>query len=169
MVGYYVLLSKLYADSGKWDEVARLRWTMRERGLSVDPGCSWVEVKGKVHAFLSGDETHPRKKEIDAVMEGLRERMKGETVKAASAKAEIFCGHSERQAVAFGLISTAPGTPIWVTKNLYMCRGCHDTIKFISSIVRRDISVRDAQELHSFKDGLCSCGDEGYWGSKSDN
>ena len=49
-----------------------------------------------------------------------------------------------------------------------MCQSCHNTVKFISSVVRREISVRDAEEFHHFKDGLCSCGDEGYR-EKSDN
>lgn len=172
-VGYYVLLCKLYADSGRWDEVARVRKMMRERGQIVDPGCSWIEVKGKVHAFLSGDSFHPQVKEINAVLEGFYDRMKavgfggaerGPADEVEASKAEIFCGHSERLAIAFGLINTAPGTPIWVTKNLYMCQSCHATVKFISTVVRREISVRDAEEFHHFKDGICSCGDEGYWG-----
>ncbi|XP_010086694.2 pentatricopeptide repeat-containing protein At1g15510, chloroplastic [Morus notabilis] len=170
-VGYYILLSKLYSDSDRWDEVATVRRKMRERGVIVDPGCSWVEVKGKVHAFLSGDSFHPQVKEICAVLEGFYARMKGAgfggaergpTDNVEASKADIFCGHSERLAIAFGLINTAPGTPIWVTKNLYMCQSCHDTVKFISTVVRREISVRDVEEFHHFKDGICSCGDEGY-------
>jgi pentatricopeptide repeat protein len=175
-VGYYILLCNLYADSGKWDEVAKVRGTMRQRGLIVDPGCSWVEIKGKVHAFLSGDNFHPQITEIKAVLEGFYEKMKApgfsgpekssmDDVEAS--KAEIFCGHSERLAIAFGLINTAPGMPIWVTKNLFMCQSCHNTVKFISKVVRREISVRDTEKFHHFKDGICSCGDEGYWG-KSD-
>ncbi|CAA6666331.1 unnamed protein product [Spirodela intermedia] len=46
-VGYYVLLCNLYADGGRWSDVARVRSVMRERGLVVDPGCSWVESKGR--------------------------------------------------------------------------------------------------------------------------
>ncbi|KAK9266298.1 hypothetical protein L1049_001820 [Liquidambar formosana] len=75
-VGYYILLWNLYADSSKWDDVARVRKMMREKGLSIDPGCSWVEVKGKVHAFLSGDDFHPQIKEMNAVLEGFYEKMK---------------------------------------------------------------------------------------------
>ncbi|KAJ0007443.1 hypothetical protein Pint_30015 [Pistacia integerrima] len=170
-VGYYILLCNLYADSGQWDEVAKVRKIMREEGLAVDPGCSWVEVKGEVHAFLSGDNFHPRIKEINAVLKGFYEKMKAfdfggskcvSIDEVESSKAEIFCGHSERLAVAFGLINTAPGTPIWVTKNLHMCRSCHNIVKFISKVVRRDISVRDTEHFHHFKDGICSCGDEGY-------
>lgn len=171
--GYYILLCDLYSDSGKWDEVAKLRKMMREMGLTIDPGCSWVEVKGKVHAFLSSDSSHPQIREIIGILQGFYEKMKaaGESDPERSfaneveaSKADVFCGHSERMAVAFGLINTSPGMPVWVTKNLYMCESCHSTIKFISKVVRREISVRDTEHFHHFKDGSCSCGDEGYWG-----
>ncbi|KAK1311593.1 Pentatricopeptide repeat-containing protein [Acorus calamus] len=166
-VGYYVLLCNLYADDGRWDEVAKVRRFMRERGLAIDAGCSWVEVKGTVHAFLIGDESHPQMKEIKAVLRGFYERMKGVrhgfTDAMEASKAEVFCGHSERAAVAFALINTTPGTRIWVTKNMYMCGVCHDVVKFISKVVRREVTVRDAEHFHHFRDGKCSCEDEGYW------
>jgi pentatricopeptide repeat protein len=171
--GYYILLCNLYSDSGKWDEVAKVRRMMGQTGLTVDPGCSWVEVKGKVHAFLSDDDFHPQIKELKAVLEGFYVKMKAvgfsgpeksSMDEVEASKADIFCGHSERLAIAFGLINTAPGVPILVTKNLYMCQSCHNTVKFISKVVRREISVRDTERFHHFKDGICTCGDEGYWG-----
>ncbi|XP_026389779.1 pentatricopeptide repeat-containing protein At1g15510, chloroplastic-like [Papaver somniferum] len=172
-VGYYLLLCNLYSAVGRWYGVASVRKIMSENGLTVDPGCSWVEVKGSVHAFLSGDESHPQIKEIKGVLEGLDERMKkaGSEIlgsasiieKTETSRADIFCGHSERLAVGFALINTVPGMPIRVTKNLYMCGSCHNTMKFISKIVRREITVRDTEQFHNFKDGICSCGDEGYW------
>ncbi|GAA0155810.1 hypothetical protein LIER_13453 [Lithospermum erythrorhizon] len=170
-VGYYILLCNLYSDCGKWDELAELRRTMREKGVTIDPGCSWVEVKGKVHALLSGDNYHPQINEITAILEGFHEKMEAagislpgasSTMEVEASRADVFCGHSETLAIAFGLINTIPGTPIWVTKNLYMCQSCHNTIKFISKVVRREISVRDTEHFHHFKDGSCSCGDEGY-------
>ncbi|XP_026454342.1 pentatricopeptide repeat-containing protein At1g15510, chloroplastic-like [Papaver somniferum] len=172
-VGYYLLLCNLYSAVGRWCGVASVRKIMSENGLTVDPGCSWVEVKGSVHAFLSGDESHPQIKEIKGVLEGLDERMNKASSeilgsaslidKAETSRADIFCGHSERLAVGFALINTVPGMPIRVTKNLYMCGSCHNTMKFISKIVRREITVRDTEQFHNFKDGICSCGDEGYW------
>ncbi|XP_047316942.1 pentatricopeptide repeat-containing protein At1g15510, chloroplastic [Impatiens glandulifera] len=168
--GYYILLSNLFAETGRWDEVSQVRSSMVEKGLAIDPGCSWIEVKGKVNAFLSGDNFHPQIKELNAVLEGFYERMKKaedntyRITESEASKEDIFCGHSEKLAVVFGLLNTAPGTPIWVTKNLYTCERCHDTIKFISRVVRRAISVRDTEHFHHFKDGVCSCGDEGYWG-----
>ncbi|WZZ57646.1 hypothetical protein YC2023_057753 [Brassica napus] len=165
-VGYYILLCNLYADCNKWRDVARVRRMMKENGLTVDAGCSWVEVKGKVHAFLSDDKYHPQIKEINTVLERFYEKMSevGITKTSSMGEAEIsrdeiFCGHSERKAIAFGLINTVPGMPIWVTKNLSMCESCHDTVKFISKTVRREISVRDAEHFHHFRDGECSCGD----------
>ncbi|GKV35633.1 hypothetical protein SLEP1_g43878 [Rubroshorea leprosula] len=169
-VGYFILLCNLYAESGNWDEVARVRKMMKEKGLTIDPGCSWVEVKGEVHAFLTGDNFHPQIREINAVLEGFLEKMRaaglnspeGEKMgEVETSKAEIFCGHSERLALAFGLINTVPGTPIQVTKNLYMCQSCHTIIKSISKIVRREISIRDSEQFHNFKDGICSCGNVG--------
>ncbi|KAG5000820.1 hypothetical protein JHK87_021892 [Glycine soja] len=77
-----------------------------------------------------------------------------------ASKADIFCGHSERLAIVFGLINSGPGMPIWVTKNLYMCQSCHNIVKFISREVRREISVRDAEQFHHFKGGIFSCKDE---------
>ncbi|CAM8988513.1 unnamed protein product [Rhodiola kirilowii] len=177
-IGYYMLLWDLYADNGKWDEVAKLRNIMREEGLGVDPGCSWIDVKGETQAFLSSDDFHPQAKQINAVLEGIYEKMQAEIIdgqrcnnpdpkdEVEVSKADIFCGHSERLAVAYGLINTAPGTPIKVTKNLYMCESCHRTVQFITKIVRREISVRDTEQYHIFKDGACSCGDQGYWGRK---
>ncbi|XP_021859326.2 pentatricopeptide repeat-containing protein At1g15510, chloroplastic [Spinacia oleracea] len=167
-IGYYVLSCNLYAGCGKWNELARVRKTMKERGLIVDPGCTWIEVKGKVHAFLSDDESHPDIKEVNAVLKSFYEKMeeaglsKVETLSENASKAEVFCGHSERLAIAFGLINTPPGTPIWVTKNLYMCKSCHNIVKFISKVVRRDICVRDTEHFHHFRNGVCSCSDEDY-------
>ncbi|KFK22524.1 hypothetical protein AALP_AAs39623U000200 [Arabis alpina] len=69
--------------------------------------------------------------------------------------------HSERLAIAFGLIATEPGTEIRIIKNLRVCLDCHTVTKLISKITERVIVVRDGNRFHHFKDGVCSCGD--YW------
>ncbi|KAJ0736124.1 putative DYW domain-containing protein [Helianthus annuus] len=76
-------------------------------------------------------------------------------------KARLLWVHSERLALAFGLISTPSGCPIHIMKNLRICLDCHVVFKFISNIVKREIVVRDINRFHHFKDGVCSCGD--YW------
>ncbi|KAH9557995.1 hypothetical protein CY35_07G114000 [Sphagnum magellanicum] len=72
-----------------------------------------------------------------------------------------LCHHSEKLAIAFGLMSTDPGTPLRIVKNLRVCEDCHTSTKFISKIVRRKIIVRDANRFHHFENGVCSCRD--YW------
>ncbi|KAL5987169.1 hypothetical protein ACLOJK_041166 [Asimina triloba] len=77
------------------------------------------------------------------------------------AKAKSLMYHSERLAIAYGLISTPPGTTLRIMKNLRICGDCHNAIKIMSKIVEREIIVRDNKRFHHFKDGCCSCGD--YW------
>ncbi|KAL9690493.1 hypothetical protein QQ045_010893 [Rhodiola kirilowii] len=76
-------------------------------------------------------------------------------------KENLLRGHSERLAIAFGILNTPPGSIIRVSKNLRVCNDCHLATKFISKIVDREIIVRDVRRFHHFKDGNCSCGD--YW------
>ena len=73
----------------------------------------------------------------------------------------ILSIHSEKLAIAFGLINTCPSTPLWVIKNLRVRGDFHTAAKFISKIARREIFVRDCNRFHHFKDGLYSCDD--YW------
>ncbi|MQM21729.1 hypothetical protein Taro_054774 [Colocasia esculenta] len=77
------------------------------------------------------------------------------------AKERALMYHSERLAIAFGLISTAQGTTLRIMKNLRICGDCHNAIKVMSRIVEREIIVRDNKRFHHFRDGACSCGD--YW------
>ena len=69
--------------------------------------------------------------------------------------------HSERLAVAFGLMKTADGAVIRIVKNLRICEDCHSAIKYISAVTKREILIRDRLRFHHFKNGHCSCLD--YW------
>eukprot|EP01018_Ginkgo_biloba_P030250 Gb_03345 [translate_table: standard] len=169
--GNYVLLSNIYAAAGRWDDVAKVRNMMKDRAVEKTPGCSWIEVKNRVHAFLAGDRSHSQSEEIYAMMENLTSEMKEAGYVPDTSfvlrdveekeKEFILYGHSEKLAIAFGLINTCSETPIRITKNIRVCGDCHSAIKFISKIVGRKVIVRDVKRFHHFKDGLCSCGD--YW------
>ncbi|XP_051146480.1 pentatricopeptide repeat-containing protein At2g15690, mitochondrial [Andrographis paniculata] len=77
------------------------------------------------------------------------------------AKEQALLYHSERLAIAYGLISTPARTPLRIIKNLRVCGDCHNAIKIMSRIVGRELIVRDNKRFHHFKDGKCSCND--YW------
>ncbi|KAL2474667.1 Pentatricopeptide repeat-containing protein [Abeliophyllum distichum] len=169
--GHYVQLSNLYASACKWDGVAKVRVLMREKGLSKDVGCTMIEINGKLQAFRMGDKSHPRSREIYKELEWLEMRLleSGFVPDTESSlhdldkedKEVTLCNHSERLAIAYGLISTPPGITLRITKNLRACANCHLATKLISKLVNREIVVRDAKRFHHFKNGICSCGD--YW------
>ncbi|KAL0395570.1 UNVERIFIED_CONTAM: Pentatricopeptide repeat-containing protein [Sesamum calycinum] len=60
----YVLLSSIYSALGRLIDVERVRRIMSIRGISKEPGCSWIELKNQVHVFVVGDMLHPEIKEI---------------------------------------------------------------------------------------------------------
>eukprot|EP01018_Ginkgo_biloba_P001003 Gb_00360 [translate_table: standard] len=167
----YVLLANIHAEAGGWETVAKVRKMMKDRGVKKEPGCSWIEVRNKVHAFMTGDRLHPQIEDIHVELERLTIQMEeagyvqGTNSVLHNMEQEhnkrFLCYHSEKLAIAFGLISTPLRTTIRVIKNLRVCGDCHNATKFISKIVEREIIVRDASRFHHVKDGLCSCGD--YW------
>lgn len=167
----HVLLASIYAAKGKWDEVAQLRRGMRDKGVRKEPGCSWIKYKNKVHIFTADDKSSPFSDQIYKELEKMNYKMIEEgyvpDVKSIlhdvqeSEKLNLLNHHSERLAIAFGLIFIPPGLPIKVVKNLRVCDDCHNATKIISKITQREILVRDAARFHLFKDGSCSCGD--FW------
>lgn len=53
--GYYILLSNMYAEAGRWDEADKVRELMKSRGVKKKPGCSWVQIRGQVQGFAVGE------------------------------------------------------------------------------------------------------------------
>ncbi|KAL5702187.1 hypothetical protein ACHQM5_027434 [Ranunculus cassubicifolius] len=169
--GNYVLASNLFASTGRWKDVDDVRMKMKEKGLRKNPACSWIEIGNMVHTFMVRDKSHPQSEEIHLKLNQITERLENEgyvadtkfvlhNVKEEEKKRMLY-GHSERLAIAFGLISTATGTPIQITKNLRVCGDCHVFTKLVSKFFEREIIVRDANRFHHFKGGVCSCGD--FW------
>uniref|UniRef100_A0A2P2IWK7 DYW domain-containing protein n=1 Tax=Rhizophora mucronata TaxID=61149 RepID=A0A2P2IWK7_RHIMU len=169
--GYYVLLSNIYAKAGRWQDVAAVRSIMKEKRILKMPGISNVELNNRVHTFLAGDQSHPQSKEIHEELDILIRKLKefGYMPAIGSALHDVeeedkeshLAVHSEKLAIAFVILSTKPGTPIRITKNLRVCDDCHVAAKLISVIAKREIIIRDIHRFHHFHDGVCSCGD--YW------
>ena len=167
----YVLLSNIYAVSGKWDYRDRTRQMMKERGVRKEPGRSWIEVKNSIHAFFVGDRLHPLAEQIYDYLDDLNKRAAeiGYVKERYNLLNDVEQGekdptayiHSEKLAITFGLLSLSNTMPVRVIKNLRVCNDCHNWIKFVSKISNRAIVVRDAYRFHHFEGGVCSCKD--YW------
>ncbi|XP_071735703.1 putative pentatricopeptide repeat-containing protein At1g68930 [Rutidosis leptorrhynchoides] len=167
----YVLLSSMYAAKGKWDEVGQLRSEMKRKDIRKEPGFSWIKYKNKVHVFSADDRSSPYADMIYKELEELNVKIINEGYVPDMRfalhnvddfeKVKMLNYHSEKLAIAFGLIFVPLSMPIRVVKNLRVCGDCHTATKFISKVTQREILVRDAVRFHLFKDGTCSCGD--FW------
>ena len=163
----YILLSNMFAAKGMWDDVTNVRALMSTRGVKKEPGCSWVEVNGQVHVFLSHDGSHPKIREIHLKLQDLHQKLMsvGYTPNTDHVlhnvsdreKQELLFYHSERLALAFALLSTSTRKTIRIFKNLRICGDCHDFMKSISEITNQELVVRDINCFHHFKNGSCSC------------
>ncbi|CAI0405687.1 unnamed protein product [Linum tenue] len=128
---------------------------MRDGGVEKEHGCSSIEVNNRVHEFVAGDSWHPRSNDIHMMLEKMNVWVKaqGHTPRTDTVlhdlgeeeKEKSLGVHSEKLAMAFGLISS----------------DCHDVMKLVSKITRRAIVMRDRNRFHHFNNGSCSCGD--YW------
>lgn len=169
--GAYVLLSNIYANSKRWNDVAKVRRTMRARGIRKEPGCSWIEVNKQIHAFILGDKSHPQIDEINRQLSQficrltaagyvpdtnfVLQDLEGEQ------REDSLRYHSEKLAIVFGIMSFPREKTIRIWKNLKICGDCHIFAKLIAKLEQRHIVIRDPIRYHHFQDGVCSCGD--YW------
>ena len=167
----YILLSNVYAGAGMWENVSKVRKLMMVMEVKKEPGYSCIELGKESYVFYAGETSHPMKDEIAALMRELDAEMRkrGYVPDTSSVlhdmdqqeKERQLFWHSERLALAYGLLKAVPGTVIRIVKNLRVCGDCHAVLKLISTIAGREIYVRDATRYHHFKDGKCSCND--FW------
>lgn len=170
--GSYIFLDKRYAAAkGKLQDVEKRRLPLQKIVKERWKGWSYIELDGQLNKFLAGDDSHKQVQEL---------RLKLEEIMSLAVERGYIPGadwsihdieeeekenvtgiHSEKLALALGLLRTAPGTVIRIVKNLRICGDCHSLMKYVSKISQREILLRDARQFHHFKDGSCSCGD--YW------
>ncbi|GKC40789.1 pentatricopeptide repeat-containing protein ELI1, chloroplastic [Tanacetum coccineum] len=138
--GTYILLSNLYATTANWDGVAGCMKHLNSKKIYM--------MFDEVNGWLKNHGCSPQ---IDIMLHNFGNKDRARSLEV----------HSEKLAVAFGLISTEAGSSIKIVKNLRICLDCHEVMKLISKLARRRIVIRDRNRFHHFVDGLCSCGD--YW------
>ncbi|XP_072966993.1 pentatricopeptide repeat-containing protein At3g24000, mitochondrial-like [Typha angustifolia] len=78
--GRYSALASMYEEAERWEDAARVRKAMRDRGVRKPLGCSMVEVDTEIHAFGVEDESHPMAGDIFNVLEQLQKVVAEEEV-----------------------------------------------------------------------------------------
>ncbi|WMV52308.1 hypothetical protein MTR67_045693 [Solanum verrucosum] len=169
--GYLAIMSNIYANAGRWEDVSKVRKLMKEKGIGKSRGISSIEVNGVIHEFGVQEKKHLQAREIYDMIDEIYRRLKRAGHVASTRevffdveeeeKEKALFFHSEKMAVAFGLIATDKTTIIRVVKNLRICPDCHAAMKLISASFEREIVIRDRHRFHHFKNGVCSCRD--YW------
>ncbi|CAN1150829.1 Pentatricopeptide repeat-containing protein At4g14050, mitochondrial [Linum perenne] len=168
----YILLSNVYAGAGMWERVSMVRKLITTLEVKKEPGYSCISTGKERQVFYAGETFDPAlKSEILQLLNELNEEMRRRgyvpdtsyvlmDMEEQEKERQLFW-HSERIAVAYGLLRAVPKTVIRIVKNLRVCGDCHNVLKHISSIVEREIIVRDATRYHHFSNGKCSCND--FW------
>lgn len=168
--GNYELMAEIYAKAEMFNEAKKIKELQDALGIQILPGCSRLEVSRKLYSFTSTNKLDPENEQIHALLLKLSNDTRA--IGYVPQEKELLCDigeeekerighHSEKLALAFGLINCKQGAPIKITKNLRLCEDCHSFTKFVSQIAHREIVVRDINRIHHFRDGVCSCGD--YW------
>eukprot|EP00250_Pteridium_aquilinum_P008334 c17860_g2_i1 orf=1063-3228(+) len=161
----YVHMLNLYSNANMWEDAHRIQTLKRHANSWKKPGKAYVEINKQVHQFTVGDKTHPCSDLIHAKLKELYPQLREEgfTVQRGRSylnfedKEDTSCGHCERLALAFGLVSTPQGATIRILKNLRVCEDCHNATKIISKVEKREIIIIDAYCVHKFNQGDCSC------------
>ena len=118
----YILLANIYSAACRWKEAANIQALMRSKAIVKEPGCSWIEMGGRVHTFVSGNGSHPRSIELYSKVNAMIKLIKkvgyvpdtrfslhdtNDKVKELT-----LAYHSEKLAVAFGFLVLPSGSPI---------------------------------------------------------
>ncbi|RVW51582.1 Pentatricopeptide repeat-containing protein [Vitis vinifera] len=127
-IGNYILLSNIYASAGRWDDVSK-------------------EIKQALEDLLDRLKYLGYQPNLSSVAYDISDEE----------KKRLLMSHSEKLALAFGLLTTNAGCTIRIVKNLRICEDCHSVMCGASQITGREIVVRDNMRFHHFRDGRCSC------------
>lgn len=152
------------AKSGDSSNMRKPNRDNNSRTAGGSHGCCWIEVRNKVHTFSNGEQPTDNNMEAKlAEINGMEEKTRRSTgIHDDDYVEEVGGVHSEKLAMAFGLINNMSGSrSVRVVKSVRMCSDCHTVAKLVSEAYGCDVLIKDPKCLHHFRDGECSC--RGYW------
>lgn len=118
----YVQLYNIYSGSGLFDEAVSIMKRMEDNADNKIPGRSWITIDGMVHSFVMEDLTHPLTDEINNLLAVIAYDIKDIGYMHDTSfviqqmeeerKKELLWQHSEKLAVALGLLKTPRGLEV---------------------------------------------------------
>ncbi|KAJ0982044.1 hypothetical protein J5N97_010299 [Dioscorea zingiberensis] len=158
----YVLLANILIRDRRWNEVEKVRKIMNQRRIKKVPGCSSIEFDNVVYEFVAANRFE--KETMDEIYKVLEEVGRELTAAGYVADTELvsydlveeekegtLMHHSEKLALAFGLLRTPQNCTIRIVKNLRVCKDCHSFLKLVTKVYKREIVVRDRNSTHNKK------------------
>ncbi|XVF55341.1 hypothetical protein PTKIN_Ptkin06aG0029400 [Pterospermum kingtungense] len=67
-VSSYIMLSNAHSAAGRWEIASTVRRDIKEKQMKRIPGCSWIEMRSKVHVFMNKDPKYSQMDEIYRVL-----------------------------------------------------------------------------------------------------
>lgn len=162
------MILNTFALYGKSEHVLKLKKLEKDGVPKKIIGQSWTEIGSSVHTHISGPPSESQSEQLLSWVRGIKEKVGAFEpcdggLRIEEEESEETGGiHSEKLALGFALISS-PLTQqrVRIVKSLRMCRDCHKTAKYVSTLYSCEIYLSDTRCLHHFKEGNCSCGD--HW------
>ncbi|XAR57854.1 hypothetical protein NMG60_11026138 [Bertholletia excelsa] len=74
--GLYVLLSNIYSEAQRWEDVHKIRKLMKDHGIEKDNAISSVEINGQVHEFMVDDKNDKISSDIHVILDQLMDHLK---------------------------------------------------------------------------------------------
>ncbi|KAK2987501.1 hypothetical protein RJ640_012160 [Escallonia rubra] len=145
--GNYVLLSNIFVTAKLWAEASETRKLMKDKGIRKLPGCSWVQVRNKIHTFVAGDKSNDQSDVIYRFLNDMGEKMRLAGYLpdtdfvlqdlGQEEKEDTLCSHSEKLAVAFGLLNLNGESSVRVSsRNLAATFAKKDLAKDVACALR---------------------------------
>lgn len=169
LVTAYMVMMDLYAAVDRLRDVEHLRDELSARPVAEVPVRAMLLLDDRTVRFVSGDvDQDPILGDAHATMlqklegNGYNANLSVVTRKTSSGEEarRLVTRHACKLAVAYGLVTLPTDAPVVIACTQRMCADCHDAMKRLSALSKREIRIRDAVRHHRFYAGLCSCSDE---------
>ncbi|XP_043713785.1 pentatricopeptide repeat-containing protein At2g22410, mitochondrial-like [Telopea speciosissima] len=74
--GLYVLISNIYCEAQRWEEMKKVRKLMKDKGINKGKALSLIEIDGHIHEFMVEDKRHVLSSKIYSMIEQLTSHLR---------------------------------------------------------------------------------------------